>query len=134
MSEQPKQQPAYHLWSLPELESNLETSLSEGLKDSQIKELQEKYGPNELTAGGGISVLSILAGQVSTTLWQCQSDPKLTPMYRSGVQCHDAGKLCLSRYFTFVLTVHGFVGPDPRLLRISRDSVVDRKRCHRWYA
>jgi hypothetical protein len=50
--------------SSKEVAHKLNTSLDDGLRDGDVKERQQRDGPNELTGGGGVSVWSILAGQV----------------------------------------------------------------------
>ncbi|GAA5829224.1 hypothetical protein JCM3766R1_001026 [Sporobolomyces carnicolor] len=47
-----------------EVAHKLDTSLEDGLKDGEVKTRQQRDGPNELAGGGGVSVWSILAGQV----------------------------------------------------------------------
>ncbi|GAA5980349.1 hypothetical protein JCM5350_000952 [Sporobolomyces pararoseus] len=54
----------WFLMSPKEVASKLDTSTDDGLKDGAVKERQARDGPNELSGGGGVSVWSILAGQV----------------------------------------------------------------------
>ncbi|GAA6010971.1 hypothetical protein JCM11491_005889 [Sporobolomyces phaffii] len=54
----------WFLMSPKEVAHKLDTSLDDGLNDSAVKERQARDGPNELSGGGGVSVWSILAGQV----------------------------------------------------------------------
>jgi magnesium-transporting ATPase (P-type) len=54
----------WFLMSPKEVAHKLDTSIDEGLRDGPVKERQQRDGPNELSGGGGVSVWSILAGQV----------------------------------------------------------------------
>lgn len=54
----------WFLMSPKEVAHKLDTSIDDGLKDGAVKERQARDGPNELTGGGGVSVWSILAGQL----------------------------------------------------------------------
>jgi len=54
----------WFLMSPKEVAHKLDTSIDDGLKDGAVKERQARDGPNELSGGGGVSVWSILAGQL----------------------------------------------------------------------
>jgi Na+-exporting ATPase len=57
----------WFLLSPKEVAVRLETSLDEGLSQNEVESRHRRDGPNELTGGGGVSILSILAGQVCST-------------------------------------------------------------------
>ncbi|KAI5476953.1 Ca2+-transporting ATPase [Pseudohyphozyma bogoriensis] len=57
-------QPLYFLMSSNELCEKFNTSVQSGLEDSKIAALQHEHGRNELQGGGGVSVVSILMGQI----------------------------------------------------------------------
>ncbi|GAA5938621.1 uncharacterized protein JCM15063_005372 [Sporobolomyces koalae] len=54
----------WFLMTPEEVASRLNTSTDDGLQDPEVKTRQQRDGPNELSGGGGVSVWSILAGQV----------------------------------------------------------------------
>lgn len=56
------------LLSVKEIASKLKVDLENGHAASAIKELHAKYGPNELSGGGGVSPWSILAAQMCVSL------------------------------------------------------------------
>ncbi|GAA5877888.1 hypothetical protein JCM16303_000274 [Sporobolomyces ruberrimus] len=54
----------WFLMTPKEVAHKLDTSIDDGLKDGAVKERQQRDGSNELSGGGGVSVWSILAGQL----------------------------------------------------------------------
>ncbi|GAA6059832.1 hypothetical protein JCM10212_003744 [Sporobolomyces blumeae] len=54
----------YFLMSPQEVAHKLETSIDDGLSPSAVEHRQKRDGPNELSGGGGVSIWSILAGQL----------------------------------------------------------------------
>ncbi|GAA5854933.1 hypothetical protein JCM8547_004126 [Rhodosporidiobolus lusitaniae] len=59
-----------HWFLLPykEVANRLETSIDDGLSSSEVEARHRRDGPNELTGGGGVSVWSILAGQICNAM------------------------------------------------------------------
>jgi len=56
------------LLSAQEVEQTLETNVDNGLSSSQIPQLQQKYGPNELEVGGAIAWYTILIRQLANAM------------------------------------------------------------------
>ena len=47
---------------------HLQTSIDSGLSDSQVKQYQEKYGPNKLDGDGGIPWYALLMKQIANAM------------------------------------------------------------------
>ncbi|RMJ24713.1 P-type ATPase [Aspergillus sp. HF37] len=63
----PLAQPAHSLTPEAVL-SELQTGLEDGLTNNEAKARLEKYGPNKLDEGEGISMIKILVGQVANAM------------------------------------------------------------------
>ena len=58
----------YFLLSPDEVATKLETNREHGLTPGQIAPLQQRWGANELSAGGGVSAWRILGTQVCNAM------------------------------------------------------------------
>ena len=56
------------LLSTDEVISHLETRVELGLTSSQVRQYQERYGPNKLEGDGGVAWYSILGKQISNAM------------------------------------------------------------------
>lgn len=56
------------LLSVDDVVHEIETNLESGLTDVQVRQYQEKYGPNRLEGDGGVAWYSILGKQISNAM------------------------------------------------------------------
>lgn len=56
------------LMSVEETTSFLRTDMENGLSDTQVQELQQRYGPNRLEGEGAVKWYSILGKQISNAM------------------------------------------------------------------
>lgn len=87
-----------------------EVDITAGLTNDRAQERLQRYGPNELEGGDGVSWVRVLISQIGASC---------CPIYEF-LQAKDVSSKCYGSR------------DDSRSHRVARYQVLDRRRCHRW--